>query len=74
MLAITAVLIGIMTMAVNVHDVQADKKVVATMKPTMIRLGPMLMVCTTKSAMRLCRYYFSIAIAMKKPLNIRNTI
>jgi hypothetical protein len=65
---------GIITMAVDVFDIQADKKAVATMKPAMIRLGPMPMVCTTNRAMRLCRSHFSMAMAMKKPPYMRNTI
>ena len=59
--------IGTIITAVAVLDIHIDRNAAAAMKPSTIRAGPPPTIWMMASAMRRCRFHFSMVRAIMKP-------
>ena len=65
---------GSIISVVAVFDTHIDRKPVASISPSTIRRGCTPTRASVASAMRRCRFHFSIAMAIRKPPRNRNTM
>ena len=66
--------IGSIINVVAVLDTNIDRKPVASIIPSTIRVGSMPTLRRVSSATRRCRFHFSMAMAIKKPPRNRKTM